>query len=63
MIHRTMVGSQLNVIVKQHTPPPEVKLCPELGIQCDTVTSERYGRVSPASGDVHQDKMAFLGLD
>lgn len=44
-------------------PPPEVKLCPELGIQCDTVTSERYGRVSPASGDVHQDKMAFLGLD
>ena len=37
MIHKTIVGSQLNVIVKQHTPhPPEVKLCPELGIQCDT---------------------------
>ena len=65
MIFRTIVGSQPNFIVKQHTPPPppEVKLCPELGIQCDTVTSERYGWVSPASGDVHQDKMAFLGLD
>ena len=50
MIHRTMVGSQLNVIVKQHTPPPEVKLCPELGIQCDTVTSERYGWVSTKTG-------------
>ena len=64
MIPRTMVGSQLNVIVQQHNPPPpEVKLCPELGIQCDTVTSERYGWVSPASRDVHQDKMALLGLD
>ena len=50
MIFRTIVGSQLNVIAKQHTPPPEVKLCPELGIQCDTVTSERYGWVSTKTG-------------
>ena len=47
MIFRTIVGSQPNFIVQQHNPPPpEVKLCPELGIQCDTVTSERYGWVS-----------------
>ena len=51
MIHRTMVGSQLNVIVKQHTPPPEVKLFPELGIQCDTITSERYGWVPMKTGE------------
>ena len=33
-----------------YPPPPEVKLCPELGIQCDTVTSERYGWVSTKTG-------------
>ena len=63
MIHRIMVGSQLNVIVKQHTPPPEVKLFPELGIQCDTVTSERYGWVSTKTGGGGGEVTGMLRLN
>ena len=70
MIFRTIVGSQLNFIVQQHTPPPpEVKLCPELGIQCDTVTSERYGWVSTKTegggrerGGVNSSNSRLVGM-
>ena len=43
-------GKSTECYRKATYPPPEVKLFPELGIQCDTVTSERYGWVSTKTG-------------